>query len=85
MSYINISDLNTRNQVEAIASMSDEQLLEYKKETEKDWRNKELSSTDWIVPVVDHPKHADYLVYRQELRDYPQQEDFPNGVRPVKP
>ena len=85
MSYINISDLNIKNKVEAIASMSEEQLLEYKKETEKDWRNKELSSTDWIVPIIDHPKHATYLVYRQELRDYPQQENFPNGVRPVKP
>lgn len=85
MSYINISDLNIKNKVEAIASMSEEQLLEYKKETEKDWRNKELSSTDWIVPITDHPKNAAYLVYRQELRDYPQQEDFPSGVRPVKP
>lgn len=85
MSYININDLNIRNQAEAIASMSDEQLLEYKKETEKHWRNKELSSTDWIVPITDHPRHSEYLAYRQELRDYPQQEDFPNGTRPVKP
>jgi hypothetical protein len=52
---------------------------------ERHWRDSELTLTDWIVPVIDHPKHAAYLVYRQELRDYPQQADFPNGERPVKP
>ena len=54
-------------------------------DAERQWRNNELSSTDWIVPVTDHPKHSEYLSYRQELRDYPSQEDFPNGQRPVKP
>jgi len=59
--------------------------LKSKDQLEREWRNNELSSTDVIVPVVDHPKHAAYLLYRQELRDYPQQPDFPNGARPVKP
>lgn len=52
---------------------------------EREWRNSELINSDWIIPIVDHPKREAYLVYRQELRDYPQQEDFPDGVRPVKP
>ena len=52
---------------------------------ERQWRDSELSSTDWIVPITDHPKHSAYLTYRQELRDYPSQADFPNGQRPVKP
>ncbi len=52
---------------------------------ERKWRGEELTASDWIVPTIDHPKHEAYLVYRQELRDYPQQPDFPNGVRPVKP
>jgi hypothetical protein len=56
-----------------------------KDERERGWRNTELTNSDWIVPITDHPKRAAYLVYRQELRDYPQQEDFPNGQRPVKP
>jgi hypothetical protein len=56
-----------------------------KLEFEKSWRDLELEKTDFIVPLIDHPKHAAYLVYRQELRDYPQQADFPNGERPVKP
>jgi hypothetical protein len=51
----------------------------------RDWRNSELESTDFIVPLTDHPKHLAYLTYRQELRDYPSQSDFPNGTRPVKP
>jgi hypothetical protein len=52
---------------------------------ERQWRDSELKGTDWIVPVTDHPQHAAYLVYREELRNYPQQPDFPNGQRPIKP
>lgn len=52
---------------------------------ERMWRNIQLSSTDSIVPIIDHPKHSAYMTYRQELRDYPSQADFPNGERPVKP
>ena len=52
---------------------------------EKQWRDSELFQTDWIVPVIDHPQHAAYMAYRQELRDYPSQSDFPNGTRPQKP
>ena len=54
-------------------------------EMERDWRNYELKQTDFIVPLTDHPKHSAYMAYRQELRDYPSQADFPNGQRPVKP
>lgn len=52
---------------------------------ERIWRNAELAATDWIVPITDHPNHAAYITYRQELRDYPSQPDFPNGQRPIKP
>lgn len=52
---------------------------------ERQWRNSELKGTDWIVSVTDHPQHASYLVYREELRDYPSQADFPNGDRPTRP
>ena len=50
---------------------------------EREWRDSELSKTDWIVPVTDHSNHSEYLAYRQELRDYPSQPDFPNGTRPT--
>lgn len=59
--------------------------LEEKTAEEKFWRDLELKASDFIVPLTDHPKHAAYIAYRQELRDYPAQEDFPNGTRPVKP
>ena len=58
---------------------------EEKIKEERQWRDAELSATDWIVPVTDHPQHSAYLTYRQELRDYPSQADFPNGIRPQKP
>jgi len=64
---------------------TEEDLLEDKKYEERHWRNQELFATDYIVPTTDHPKHAAYMTYRQELRDYPSQPDFPNGERPIKP
>ena len=41
------------------------------------WRDGELTATDWIIPTTDHPQHADYIVYRQALRDWPATDDFP--------
>lgn len=43
----------------------------------KQWRNSELESTDWIVPITDHPSHSATLAYRQALRDWPTTVDFP--------
>ena len=48
----------------------------------KDWRDKELKDTDWIVAVTDHPQLAAYKTYRQELRDWPSTGDFP-GTKPT--
>jgi len=59
--------------------------LEEKTAEEKEWRDYELKASDFIVPLTDHPQHAAYMTYRQKLRDYPAQQDFPNGTRPVKP
>lgn len=59
--------------------------LEEKTAEEKEWRDNELKASDFIVPLTDHPQHAAYMTYRQELRDYPAQSDFPNSTRPVKP
>lgn len=68
-----------------IVPPTEAQKLEGKKLLEREWRNQELISSDWIIPVTDHPQHAAYMTYRQELRDYPSQPNFPNGQRPVKP
>lgn len=48
-----------------------------KEELAKVWRNEELKSTDWIVPITDHPQHSKYMTYRQALRDWPATENFP--------
>ncbi len=48
------------------------------------WRNMELISTDWIVPLADYPNHAAWLTYREELRNWPSTENFPD-IKPSKP
>ena len=62
-----------------------EPIIEPKEDVERRWRDSELEASDYIVPLTDHPQHAAYMTYRQELRDYPAQSDFPNGTRPLKP
>ena len=48
--------------------------------TERKWRDSELLRTDRFVVIPDYP--TDLLVYRAALRDYPDADGFPNGVRP---
>ena len=43
----------------------------------RQWRNGELSSSDFIVPLSDHPQRAAYMTYRTALRDWPSTDDFP--------
>jgi len=64
---------------------SPERLLENKINEERQWRNAELDATDHIATIIDYPNKSAYLAYRQKLRDYPSQPDFPNGQRPTKP
>ena len=73
------------NFVDPFTRLSLEEQNEIKSNQERNWRDRELKGSDWIVPLTDHPQHTEYLTYRQELRDYPQQADFPNGDRPIKP
>ena len=49
----------------------------------KIWRDNELQSTDYIVPLTDHPDYATTITYRQELRDWPSTDAFPN-TKPTK-
>jgi len=49
----------------------------------KDRRNKVLATTDWIVTKsleTNQPVPSNYVVYRQSLRDLPDQEGFPFDV-----
>jgi hypothetical protein len=51
---------------------------------ERMWRDMELSSSDYIVPLSDHPKHAEIIAYRVALRAWPDTNDFPD-TRPINP
>ena len=56
-------------------------LVKTKEEIEnsaREWRNEELSKTDYIVPLTDHPDHAATLAYRVALRNWPSTSDFPD-------
>ena len=50
----------------------------------REWRDSELSSTDSIAQTPDYPNRDAILVYRQELRDWPSTDDFPD-TKPIKP
>ncbi len=56
----------------------------YSIEFYRKWRNKELEKTDFIIPLTDYPNRDAILVYRQELRDWPSKDDFPD-TKPVAP
>ena len=43
----------------------------------KRWRDQELKSTDTLSLLADHPNNANILLYRQELRDWPNTSTFP--------
>lgn len=58
--------------------------IEFEKTDAIAWRNSELKNTDWIVPITDHGDRESWLAYRQELRDWPSTENFPN-TKPTKP
>ena len=48
------------------------------------WRDSEIQSTDFIVALTDYPNHASWMTYRQELRDWPSTDNFPE-TKPIKP
>jgi hypothetical protein len=50
-------------------------------ETERMWRDMELSATDYIVPLSDHPQRDAYITYREALRQWPSTDSFP-ATRP---
>ena len=46
-------------------------------EEARQWRDIELSSSDFIVPLSDHPQRAAYMTYRTALRNWPSTDAFP--------
>jgi hypothetical protein len=62
-----------------VASVSPEKEKEGK---ERVWRDSELLRTDAMLQS-DRQNYQEILTYREELRAYPQQPDFPDGSRPI--
>ncbi len=50
----------------------------------KNWRNKELKRSDFIVPLTDYPNRDAWITYRQELRDWTTTDNFPD-TKPTAP
>ena len=50
----------------------------------REWRDSELQSTDNVAQTPDYPNRDALLTYRQELRDWPSTDAFPN-TKPTKP
>jgi len=42
------------------------------------WRDEELLTTDYIVPLSDHPSRTATMTYRTALRNWPSTSDFPD-------
>jgi len=43
----------------------------------RQWRDNRLLTTDYMVPLSDHPQRAAYLAFRVALREWPNTESFP--------
>jgi hypothetical protein len=50
----------------------------------RSWRDSELQLTDNVAQTTDYPNRDALLIYRQELRDWPSTDAFPN-TKPTKP
>ena len=70
---INIKQLQFEQKLKALAARTEEEITFDIINGERGWRDSELKASDFIVPLTDHPQHAAYMTYRQELRDYPAQ------------
>nr|VVV04430.1 hypothetical protein AW0309160_01825 [Aliivibrio wodanis] len=71
-----------RNTGELVAP---EVIVPTKEETERAWRDSEIKVCAELKQEADHPYLAEINAYLQLLRDYPSQDDFPNGERPTRP
>ena len=43
----------------------------------REWRDIELSNSDFIVPLTDYPNYSDWIAYRSALRAWPSTTSFP--------
>ena len=72
---------STCEEVSVVEPTSDE-LLESKKIEARQWRDSELTITDSLSLLTDHPQKTEIAAYRVKLRDWPSTSDFP-ATRPT--
>lgn len=61
---------------------TEENVLEMKKARAREWRNNELTRTDSLSILTDHPQKTQIASYRAALRNWPSTSDFPD-TQPV--
>jgi len=76
MNY-NTLQLSDPNMFAPVQNMTEEEAMEFAREQARSWRNLQLSLTDYIVSIPDHPEKEANIAYRQALRDWPLASDFP--------
>lgn len=59
--------------------------LDWWLERYRNWREKELKNTDWTQLPDASVNKSIWASYRQELRDLPTAQDFPNTELPSRP
>ena len=68
---------------ETVTDVTSARLQKANKEMEgRQWRDDELSRTDPLVLLPDHPDKDKFVAYRQALRDWPSTGNFPD-TRPT--
>ena len=72
-----ISELDLQKNV---ADVSSSIAIEQRKIKAREFRDKILKDTDWVVSAIDHPQIEAYKTYRQRLRDWPSSPDFPSQI-----
>jgi len=65
--------------------LSNTNIIEDKEVIEREWRNSELKDADILFNIaMDDGKNTTAIsAYRKALRDYPANDNFPNGKRPL--
>jgi len=68
-------------------TVDDEGYDKIKSQEEIEWRNNELNWVDFEINKIEDigGDSLSWRTYRVTLRDYPKQDDFPNGSRPCPP
>ena len=63
---------------------TEQDILGLKEGEARDWRNSELKKTDFIIQIADYPNYSDWLTYRENLRNWPETDNFPE-TKPTAP